>query len=203
MDKKLNKKKYLQRVIIVSWIGLAICFVIKLFGGNFFEIVCTNETFIKICNYADKNLWLNYTISVIYCFISLYFFTLAILQKTKYKLWELFLIIITSFIGTAIKVFWTANAGLIFDMWQFIIMPIVFLKKDFKKYINIVIANVLLVAFQVVSLYIKNIDFGILGDSILTGTIFSIDVLLMILLYFAYSNILKNDNNNDKENKNG
>ena len=86
---KIDTAKYLQRVITVSWIALIVCFIIKLFGGNLFEIVCTNENFIKVCKYADTHLWAYYSIGAVYCFISLYFFILAILQRTKYKKWEL------------------------------------------------------------------------------------------------------------------
>lgn len=197
MEEKLDKKKYLHRVIIVSWVALIICFIIKLFGGNIFEIACTNETFIAICNYADTHLWANYLISALYCFVSLYFFTLAIMQKTKYKVWQLIILILTVLGGTAIKI-WNSTYGLYFDIWQGILMPIVFLNKEFKKYLNIIIGNVLLFAFQAVSMYVKNINFGVLGDSVLIGVIYSIDVLIMILLYFGYANIL-NRSHNDKE----
>ena len=199
MEKKLDKKRFLRRVIIVSWIGLAVCFLIKLFGGNLFEIACTNENFIAVCNYADTHLWLNYIISALYCFISLYFFTLAILQRTKYKLWELLVVVVTVLAGTAIKVFWTVTAGLIFDIWQFILMPIVLLNKDWRKYFNIIIANVLLFGFQALSMYIKNIKFSVLGDTLLIDMIYSIDILIMLILFFAYSETKANEINNKKE----
>lgn len=199
MEKKLDKKKYLRNVIIVSWIGLAVCFIIKLFGENLFEIACTNENFIAVCNYADTHLWLNYIISALYCFISLYFFTLAILQRTKYKLWEFIVVIITVLAGTAVKVFWNSVAGLVFDIWQGFIMPIIFLNKEWRKYFNIVIANVCLFAFQAISMYAKNIDFGVLGASLLIDIIYSIDVLIMIVLYFAYANINIKEKNKESE----
>ncbi len=187
MEQKLDKKKYLKRVIIVSWIGLAICFVIKLFGGNLFEIACENERFIAICDYADTNLWLNYIISAVYCFISLYFFTLSILQRIKYKLWQFIIILITVLVGTAIKVFWNKTAGLVFDVWQGIIMPMIFLGKDFKSYWKIVVANLFLVAFQLISMYIKGIETTIVYESgVLISFIYGIDVLLMEILYFCY-----------------
>lgn len=202
MEQKLDKKKYLQRVIIVSWIALVVCFVIKLFGGNLFEIACTNETFIAICNYADTHLWANYLISALYCFVSLYFFTLAIMQRTKYKVWQLILLILTVLGGTALKI-WNSTYGFYFDIWQGILMPILFLNKDFKKYPNIIIGNILLIVFQLVSMYVKNIQTSIVYDSgILISSIFGIDILLMIILYFAYSNIISNCenilNNKDK-----
>ena len=37
-----TKDKYnrvIKRSIILCWIALAICFIVKIFGGNFFEIV--------------------------------------------------------------------------------------------------------------------------------------------------------------------
>lgn len=202
MEQKLDKKKYLQRVIIVSWIALIICFVIKLFGGNLFEIACTNETFIAICDYADTHLWANYLISALYCFISLYFFTLAIMQKTKYKAWQLIILILTVLGGTALKI-WNSTYGLYFDIWQVIIMPIIFLNKEFKKYLNIVIANILLFGFQIISMYTKDIEFGVLGDSILVGTIYSIDVFIMIVLYFAYANVINNKDKDKEVQQNG
>ena len=55
MEEKLNKQKFIKRVIIGAWITLALCFVIKLFGGNFFNIICENENFIAVCNYADNH----------------------------------------------------------------------------------------------------------------------------------------------------
>lgn len=200
MEQKLDKKKYLHRVIIVSWVALVVCFVIKLFGGNLFEIACTNETFIAICNYADTHLWANYLISALYCFVSLYFFTLAIMQRTKYKVWQLIILILTVLGGTALKI-WNSTYGLYFDIWQVIVMPILFLNKEFKKWLNVIIANVLLFAFQIISMYTKNIEFGVLGDSVLIGAIYSIDVLIMLVLYFAYANVINNDKEKEvKEN---
>ena len=70
---KLDKERYLKRVIIVCWIALAICFGIKLFGGNLFEIMCSNENFIKVCNYADNHFWADVLISGVICYIQLYF----------------------------------------------------------------------------------------------------------------------------------
>lgn len=203
MSEKLNAKKYLCRVIIACWLALIVCLIIKLFGANIFEIICKNETFIKVCEYADTHLWANYVISAIYCFVSLYFFTLAILQERKFKWWQLLIVILTVLVGTAVKI-WNSIAGIIFDVWQFIAMPILFLGKQWKSYWKILVANALLIAFQLVSMYVKSIKVGtILGDSVLVGTIFSIDVVIMIVLYYAYANVIKIKLQIKKENENG
>lgn len=201
MSGKLDVKKYLLRVIIACWIALVVCLVIKLFGANLFEIVYKNDTFNTVCTYADNHLWANYLISAVYCFVSLYFFTLAILQERKFELWQLSIVIITVLVGTAVKI-WNAKVGLVFDVWQFIGMPILFLGKQWKSYWKILVANVLLIVFQLISMIAKNIDISTpLGESVLIGTIFSIDVLIMIILYYAFVNVIKvNKENKEKQN---
>ena len=187
---KLDKERYLKRVIVVCWIALAICFGIKLFGGNLFEIMCNNENFIKVCEYADNHFWADILISGAFCFVHLYFFTLAICQKLKFSKVELIIVICTAIIGTALKILCPYIVGLIFDLWQVIGMQMVFLRKNVRKYVNIPIANVLLFVFQFISMIAKNIGFTVLGESVLEGAIYSIDVILMILLYYAYSNVI-------------
>lgn len=186
---KLNKEKYIKRVIVISWIALAICFVIKLFGGNLFEIVCKNETFIAVCEYCDNNLWAYFVNGLLYCIPSSYFFILAICQTTKLNTWQTITTIATIIVGCIIKTF-SKPIGAIFDIWQAIIMPTVFLIKTPKKLFNILIGNILVVIFQFISLITKNINVGFLGESVLVGNIFAIDVIIMVLLYFAYANLI-------------
>ena len=186
---KLDKERYLKRVIVVCWIALAICFGIKLFGGNLFEIMCENENFIKVCEYADNHLWADILMSGITCLAHLYFFVLAICQKIKFTKVELIIVISTAFIGTILKILCPAFIGIIFDIWQLVLLPLYFAWKS-KKALIVVIANVLLFIFQFISMITKNIGFGILGDSMLEGTLFSIDVILMLFLYYGYANVI-------------
>lgn len=187
---KLDHERYLKRVIVVCWIALAICFGIKLFGGNLFEIMCENENFIKVCEYADNHFWAYYLINALYCFVSLHFFTLAICGKKSFRKWELLVVIATVIIGTLIKYF-NQYVGLVFDVWQFIIMPCVFTLDNKRRHIYVIPANILLFVFQAISMFVKNIEFGILTDKgLLISMIYSIDVLLMVLLYYGYSNVI-------------
>ena len=188
---KLDKANYLKRVIIVSWIALALCFVIKIFGGNLFEIACANENFIAVCDYADNHLWAEYLISAVYCLISLYFYCLAIMQEVKYKPWQLAMLIATVLVGTAIKMS-SVVGGWIFDIWQSIIIHIIFLNNQYKKYYRIIVAIILLLLFQLVSMATKNIKLGMITENgVLISAIFSIDVFIMLILYYAYSNSKK------------
>ena len=192
---KLDKERYLKRVIIVCWIALALCFGIKLFGGNLFEIMCNNENFIKVCEYADNHFWADILISGTLCLGHLYFFTLAICQKIKFNKVELLIVICTAFVGTAVKILLPTIFGLIFDVWQVILLPVCLVWKTKRKIINVLIANILLPLFQFISLIVKNIGIAVLGDSILEGAIFSIDVILMLVLYYGYSNVIKRKEN--------
>lgn len=194
-ENKLDKPRFLSRVIVVCWIALALCLIIKIFFGNLFDIMCQNENFMAVCNYADTHLWLNYLMSAVYCFISLYFFTLAILQQIKYTKWQLVTVILTVLIGTALKMQFSV-ISFIFDIWQFIIMPVVFLGKRFNMYWRILLANVLLIVFQLVSMFVKNAYTDMFYESMMIGCIYSFDVLIMVILYYAYTNTLRKEKEN-------
>lgn len=75
---KLDKVRYLKRVILVSWVTLLICFTLKLIGGNIFYIVCENERFKQVCDFVDNNLIVKYFVGIIYCSFCLYLYTCAI-----------------------------------------------------------------------------------------------------------------------------
>ena len=188
---KLDKAKYLNRVIIASWIGLALCFVIKIFGGNLFEVACANENFIAVCDYADTHYWANYLINCVHCFISLYFFSLAIIGEYKFKRWQLIIVVLTVLVGTYLKLLNSA-IGTIFDIWQVILMPCLFLYNNWKRLWLVPLANILLIVFQLISMLTKNLAITIvLSNGLLIGIIYSIDVTLMMFLYYLYSNIIK------------
>lgn len=187
---KLDKERYLKRVIIVCWIALAICFGIKLFGGNLFEIMCENENFIKVCEYADNHFWARYLIGFIYSLVSTCFFTLAICQRRKFIKWELILTVSTVLLGTLIKII-TPKIGVIFDLWQLLIMPMVFEGRGKKRCLLSLCGNFLLLIFQFISMIVKNIGICIISsEGALISAIFGIDVILMLVLYYFYSFIV-------------
>lgn len=195
---KLDKERYLKRVIVVCWIALGICFGIKLFGGNLFEIMCANENFIKVCEYADNHFWADYALSVGYCLISNYFFILAVCGKWKFNNVELIIFVITTFVVCFVKIF-SNTFGLILDIWQVIIMPCVFTIKEPKRHWIVILGNVMAFLFQTISMITRDLSFGIVTDyGLLISIIYSTDVTLMFILYYLYSNIIKR-----KENKNG
>lgn len=191
MSKLIDDKtrlKLLNRLIITSWIFLFICFIIKLFGANLFEIVYNNKTFIAVCNYIDNNYWINYIISCVCAFISNSLFILAVIQKYKFKWWQLLIVVIDVLSATAIKM-WNNMYGMIFDVIGVIIISMIFIGKPCKKYWNILIGNILSIIFQVLSMFIRNIKLTFFDDNMLIGLILSIDLYIMLILYYLYSNL--------------
>lgn len=196
------KQIVLKRAIILCWVLLAICFIVKIFGGNFFNIVCENKKFISVCDYVDRHIWLQFIIGCISSYITYALFYLAICRKLWFAKSELIFLIVSIPIFVGLRIL--ANLHLIgllslfVNIIQYFIIPF-FIKRDksllcsrwFIPYM--VIGNVLNLVFQFVSLIIKNLSiFKLLTDNFLIAIIFSIDVFIMLVLYYLYS-ILKGD----------
>ena len=190
----VDRARLLRRVIIISWINLALCFVVKIFGGNFFEIMCENPNYKALCEYAESHFWLMFIlqfISSLYCHS---FYLLSILQKYKFSIKEFIFVFINVLASPIIK-YYSNTFGLIYDVWLFIIMPLCMLKFNFKKILVILIACFLSIAFQFISLIVKNISVGIIDDSAFISLIYMIDVYIMCLLYYLYRNYQKEKEN--------
>lgn len=186
----LDKVKYLKRVIIVAWVTLIVCFLIKIFGGNFFVIVCENERFIKVCEFADNNPWVRCIIGFLHSFVSLYCFILAICGRTKLEHKELIILALSLLFITPIKVLFP-NIGAILDIWTAIILPLWFNWRNKRRWVFIPVANILIIVFQLISMFVKDLTLSIIvNNGILISLMFSIDVNIMLVLYCAYSALL-------------
>lgn len=197
MDYKVDKARLVQRIIIVSWVTLGLCFIVKIFGGNFFEIMCQSENYKALCEYADTHLWLDIIISVLSSMLCESLYLLAILQKYKFSIKELILTTICVISSSLIKIFFE-NFSFIADILLLFVLPILFLGKQYKKYYQILVAFVLTLLFQVLSLLIRNLGFINVSDEYFVGLIYSIDVYIMSLLYYLYRNYKKERNDMGK-----
>ena len=181
----MDKARLLRRAIIISWASLAICFIIKIFGGNFFEIVCENPNYKALCEYADTHFWLKYLIGVVSSMFCQCLYVLAILQQYKLKKWQLIITAISVLIGTYIK-YVSTMFGWIFDIWLLIGIPILFLGKYYKRYWQVLVAFAMNFIFQLISLLVKNIQIYNVSENYFIGLIYAIDVYIMCLLYYLY-----------------
>lgn len=194
MKNKINslKEKFVEfnnntygMLITVSWIVLIICLIIKLFGGNWFELGTDNENFVAFCNYVDNTMWLKMVLACgIYLITTLPAMCVYINRpKLSLKLHLLFvpLMILKSLLGWYIL--WLST---LLDVFILIVLPMVVCK--FKNWKRVIIGNLIVMAFQLVTIGIRNIsiDFN-LGNTFLEQTIYQIDYYFMIILFYLYN----------------
>ena len=141
------------KVLIRScWALLLVCFGIKIFGANLFEIVCENERFIKLCDYIDNSMFFKITINCISSLILDSLTLLAIMKIKKYNKIQAF-IIIPLIIISSISFWYIPVLKTIIDLFLLIGIPIIY-KVNWKR---ILLGFVLMILFQQISLFTKDI----------------------------------------------
>ena len=174
--------------IIVCWIVLGLFWCLKLFGGNFFELIVGNDNFIKFSNLAQSGI-LRYVLSLITISISNYLFIGAITQQFSFKGKNLYVVIfcivsmwfITNFVEVPIiKMF--------YGYAIFVIIGIVS-QQGYKRLFGL-LAIVSELTFTILSLLIRNMSIDVQSNYMMT-VILSIDVYIMVALYYLYSNLIK------------
>lgn len=180
----------LKRSIILCWVLLAICFVIKIFGGNFFAIVCTNEKFIKVCEFVDNSI-IKYIIYYIFFNISMYLLLIIAMPKIKLKSKSFIVYIVIINFTWIYKLLLDLNiiyvSTLIINILDFVIYFIVLLLLS-RKPLRSFVAILLLFTFSIISAFVKNIGLhGVVTDTYLIAMIFSIDYYIMLVLSALYS----------------
>lgn len=193
---KTTDKNYkpivIKRCIIACWILLGICLTIKLFGGNYFAILCTNERFIAVCDFVDRIIPLKIAIGCISSYISYSLFYLAVLNKKWFSKRELIIVLVSVPIFVIIRYFTSDSIGnvinLLCNILQLFIIPLFFEWKSRKYIIPILIfGNILNFVFQFICVITKNIGIKFISDSTLLSLIFLIDTYIMLALYYLYS----------------
>ena len=188
----INKSQYIKRLITVSWVALIVCFIIKIFGGNFFEIMCQSQNYKALCEYADNHFWLKGILMAISSFICQILYILAIVQEWKLTKNQFLIILLTVIVNSGAKEY-SIIGSYVLDVFMLFIMPMLFLGKNFKKYWHILIAFLLTFAFQGISLLTKNLSFGRVDDSTFISLIYMIDLYIMCFLYYLYRNSKRKD----------
>ena len=184
------KEVVLKRAIILCWILLFICFIIKIFGGNFFNIVCNNERFVKLCEFIDSTL-IYYLIAFIFYLPStfIYYYTVSCVGNLNKR--NSIIIILSCIICFCIK--WINHTiGMILEFISYFIITYIICKTNGKSnkesLLRIIIGFILNNLFQIVSLFVKNLGlFKIMENNSLIQIIFSIDYYIMLILYLLYS----------------
>lgn len=190
----------LRRAINICWALLAIYFIVKIFGGNFFNIVCNNEKFVEFCSYVDNHLWTKIIVGLFSSTITMSFYLLAIAKRRRFdtKEFVIFIVIIAICVSTRLLLDYTNEyidkfVSWTIDIFQFFILPFLIKHNILKEWYvrRIFIAFVLNLLFQVISMITKNISLGFITSDFLTAIIAIIDLYIMLCLYYLYSNVKK------------
>lgn len=189
------KQIVLKRMIIICWVILFVCFIIKIFGGNFFNIVCTNTRFANICAYVDKAVWIQYIIGCISTFLLHSMYLLAISKKLWFSKRDLLFVIPSILIGVGLRLI-NNIVGYFVDVWQYFVLPL-FIENNFHKNVyarRIALGFALTFIFQLISIVTKNLSImPVTNNCFLIAIIYFIDIYIMVILYYLYSNLKENN----------
>lgn len=177
-------RNVIRAAIVVSWVILVACFVIKVLGGNWFEILIEGG----MGSMIDNSIVLSMVICSLSSYVLFNFYYLAICERRNFKIW-VHLLLIPYFAGiTILKIFVDARYHILVDLLSNFVVPFLLVLKTNRKFFRIIIAFVLNCGFQAISVMIRNASFTTISQgSLLVELILSIDVTIMLILYYLYS----------------
>lgn len=174
--------------IVICWLSLFSFWAIKMFGGNWFEIMVKNENFIKFSDIV-QNTWLLYLSNFITTFIANYFSFCAMLEKFKPNKLHSILILICTILMWAVANFVTVEVIRMYFGYVIIVLYAFIFQKKWKRAYGLLVL-VLETLFIGISMVTRNIELNILFDY-LTFLILSIDLYIMYALYYLYVNLIR------------
>lgn len=179
-------------LIVVSWAIFIICLIIKLFGGNWFELGTSNEKFNMFCEYVDTTKVLKKVIACLIYVITTIPVLLILLNEPKLK-FKRFIIFVPLMIGKSIISWYNIAICYVFDVVIIIILPLAL--KKFKNWKRVIFGNVLIFVFQLISILVRNVslDFNT-GNTLVENYLYQIDYYIMIILFYLYYFKSKNKN---------
>lgn len=191
MEEK-DKIKILKRIINVCWFSLILCVLIKLFGGNYFDIIAKNQTFVKVCDWLETNLISTIIMYGFYCLnITI---IIAIISKIPIKN-KIYLLLLPAIVGMCFIKGINPMIGYFIELLFIIAVPLFISKSSKKKtLIGFIFSYILINVFQITSLFIRNIGAHLIDSNFCVNLIFQIDYYIMLVLYYLYSVKLKGEN---------
>lgn len=176
--------------IVICWIALLAFWAIKLFGGNFFEIVVQNENFVKFSDIV-QNTWVKYIVSFFTISLANYLMIGAICQKFYFKGLQAIIVWLSIISMWAVSNF-VPNTFFNMPIWYGYVVLLsigIFYQKGYKKTFGI-IAIICETAFSLISASIRNIPIAFM-ENYLIIFVFMFDLYIMTTLYYLYSNLNK------------
>lgn len=181
------ERKKLRAFIAMARFFLFLFRIICITTGNYLEIVINEEPLITIFNYVDSHIWLDLIFRFITYYLNVIFVYYAILKKRIYSYKPILL-------SSLIIIFWLIKN--IFQQYEIsnyvdiltIGILIIFIP---KKWYRVIIGIILTLLFTLISSYLKGISIlnynQILVQNASIGYMFTIDIIIMSIIYYLYS----------------
>lgn len=180
---KVDWKKATTRLLAVLWGTLLVCFAIKMLGGNLFEIIATNQTYIKMCKFLEESK-LYYAVYFPFYVLSCYI-PILVISREKPKKWNLwFLFPITGLY--ILKIFYSGLAYIL-ELVMYIILSLKVSRRPWRALELFILTFV----FQLISLITKNIGYKLDYENVITSLIYMFDYYIMMLIYCVNTLIRK------------
>lgn len=181
--------KVFYRAICLSWITLIFCIIVKSFGGDWFTLDVEST-------WLEEHEWASIVICSITSYIMFTFYYMAIAEVTHFKIW-IHILFLPFFLGvTILKIRFIPEAYLpLLDLFLGIGIPallIWFVSEKPKKgcltrMTRVLVAFALNCGFQSISVMVRGFPTSIVVSSMAGQLIMSLDVLIMLVLYWLYS----------------
>lgn len=182
-----NETRKLRSLITLCWFVLFTLYLICICSGEYLEIIITEDPLVQVFNYIDNNLWLDLILRFVVYYFNFIFIYYAILDKKLYSYKPILLSLI-------IAVFWTIKTVFIqfsfINYIDFLTIGILIIFMP-KKWYRVIIGDILVFIFTLLSSLIKDISIfnynNLMMQSISINYMFTIDVILMSIIYYLYS----------------
>lgn len=181
-------KKLLQAVIGLVWFFLTAFCIIKIFFGEYFVAVVSNDKLMMVGHFIDTHPAVTFLVNVLVGFFGAHFYYCACIQVWRLSESKYCIVLCHVIIVVLVSVF-IPILGTILDFAAMIFIPILFNAKP-KQVITIFCLHHLSAAL---SLLIRSEPLYLASTDYATTFILLFDAYLCIILYYLYSNLYKEE----------
>lgn len=188
-------KNVLKRAIMVAWMILVICFVVKALGGNWFALNITST-------WLEEHRWVTVCVSTLTSYVLFNLYYLAICRVRNFPLWIHLAMIPYFFMMSSLKVFVIPpRFCVVIDLLSNFVLPFVLVMRQVgmikavnkDEYFRIVVAFCLNSGFQLISTLVRDVSVTVVVTSYAAQLILTFDVFIMLALYWFYSLLNKKE----------
>ena len=181
--------KVLRRALDLCWATLCVYFILKAFGATWFEAIPGTDFF-------DTHLWATAILGTLTSYVLFTIYYMVICAKKHLDLWVHIALLPYFAAMTCLKVYLVpVQWHMALDMLSNFVIPFLLVFRYYGKrtaensrvYFRPFIAFALNYGFQAISTTARSIGVQVVITSVFAQLLLSLDVLIMLVLYWLYS----------------